>query len=69
MQLFKWLKEDSSLYVNWRKYSTCSQIILIVKSLHKVKWDLKRDSNLIQRINYYNVESKHDLSEYKHSML
>jgi len=69
MQLFEWLKEDSSLYVNWRKYSTCSQIILIVKSLHKVKWDLKRDLNLIQRINYYNVESKHDLSKYKHSML
>jgi virulence-associated protein VapD len=69
MQLFEWLKEDSSLYVNWRKYSTCSQIILIVKSLHKVKWDLKRDSNLIQRINYYTVESKYDLSEYKHSIL
>jgi hypothetical protein len=33
------------------------------KSLHKVKWDFKRVSNLIQIINDYSVENEHDLKE------
>jgi hypothetical protein len=32
------------------------------KSLRKVEWDLKRVSNLIQRINDYGVVNKHDLT-------
>jgi hypothetical protein len=38
------------------------QIVLIVKSLRKVEWDLKRISNLIRRINDYNVANKYDLT-------
>jgi hypothetical protein len=30
--------------------------------LHKVEWDLKRISNLIRRINDYDIENKHDLT-------
>jgi hypothetical protein len=47
MKVFKWSKEDSSPYMNQEKCSICSQIILIVKSLCKVEWNLKRVSNLI----------------------
>jgi hypothetical protein len=32
------------------------------KSLRKVEWDLKKKSNLIQRIIDYGVENKHDLT-------
>jgi hypothetical protein len=31
------------------------------KSLYNVEWDLKGVSKLIQRINDYNIENKHDL--------
>jgi hypothetical protein len=33
------------------------------KSLHKVEWDLKTISNLIQKINDYGVDNKNDLTE------
>jgi hypothetical protein len=33
------------------------------KSLHNMKWDLKGVSKLIQIINDYNVENKHDLTK------
>jgi len=45
-----------------KKYSICSQIVLIVKSLCKVEWDLKTISNLIQKTNYYGIRNKHDLT-------
>jgi hypothetical protein len=38
-----------------------SQILLTEKTLAKVEWDLKKISNLIQMINDYYVENKHDL--------
>jgi len=39
------------------------------KSLRKVKWDLKRVSNLIQTINNFGVKNKHDMIKFTHSML
>lgn len=42
---------------------------MIVKSLHKVKCDLKRISNLIQIINNYSVERKYDLTKKIYFML
>jgi hypothetical protein len=58
-------------HLRWirKKCSICSQIVLIVKSLRKVKWDLKRVSNLIQIINDYNVTNKYDLTWQTYSML
>jgi hypothetical protein len=55
--------------VNYKKYSTCSQILLIVKSLCQVELDLKRVLILIQIINDYNVENKYNLIGQTHFML
>ena len=52
-----------------KKYFACSQIVLIVKSLLTVEWDLKRVSNPIQIINDYNIKNKYDLTDQTHSML
>jgi hypothetical protein len=62
-------KYSTCLQIVLIKCSTSSQIVLIVKSLHKVKWDLKRVSNFIQMINDYNVVNKYDLTWQIHSML
>jgi uncharacterized protein HemY len=69
MKIFEWSWEDSSLLVNYGSCSICSLIVLIMKFLHMVEWVLKRVSNLIQRINYYGVENKYDLTGQTHSML
>jgi hypothetical protein len=37
--------------------------------LRKVEWDLKRVSNLIQRINNSGIDNIHDLIELTHYML
>jgi hypothetical protein len=52
-----------------KKCSACSQLVLIVKSLYNVEWDLKRVSNLIQIINDYNVANKYDLTWQTHFVL
>ena len=59
MKVFEWLRDDLLSYVNSRKWLTYSQIALIMKSLREMEQDLKRVSNLIQRINDYSVENKH----------
>jgi len=46
-----------------------SQLVLIVKSLYNMEWDLKRVSNLIQIINDYNMANKYDLIWQTHFML
>jgi len=62
MKVLEWSKDDSSPYMNYKKCFICSQIVLIEKFLAKVEWDLKSVSNLIQTINDYYVENKHDLT-------
>jgi hypothetical protein len=42
MKVFKLSRDDLTSQVNERKYFIYSQIILIVKSLCKVKWGLKK---------------------------
>ena len=48
--------------MNYKKYFICSQIVLTNKVFAKMEWDLKRIPNLIQTINDYYVENKHDLT-------
>ena len=47
----RWIKENVSHVLK----------VLIVKSLRKVEWDMKKKLNLIQMINEYNVANKYDL--------
>jgi hypothetical protein len=53
MKVLEWIRE---------KYYIFFQIVLTEKSLVKVEWDLERVSSLIQMINNYCVENKHDLT-------
>jgi hypothetical protein len=46
-----------------KKYYTCSWIVLVMKFLRKVEWDLKRVLILIQIINNYSIENKYYLTE------
>jgi hypothetical protein len=48
-------------WIRKKKYYIYSQIVLTKKFLTNVEWDLKRVSNLIQTINDYYVENKHNL--------
>jgi len=36
---------------------------IYLRSLHKVKWYLKKVPNIIQRINDYSAENKYDLKK------
>jgi hypothetical protein len=62
MKVLEWSTDDFIILSEVEKIFICSQIVLIEKSLTKIEWDLKGVSNLIQTINDYYVENKHDLT-------